>query len=408
MIFAHGPLGFLTSFTTKRLWTERNGVTKRTTYLFMILGYIGGIFPDIDLFYFYLIDASSSHRGFITHTPFFYLVVCGALIALSLVLKKRVWAIGAGVFMLGALSHLFTDMVVAQIIWLYPFSDRFFGLTDLNNEIINTNILFLNFLLEGICFFFFFYVLIWVLSKTVVQRWVATVCLLAVFVAGLVTLYTANQHVYHGESVMPYGDQDDDRISNLEDRDLDGDGQLNIDDLDSDNDGKSNVEEVTINTEDFVGGWYDRTNGGLLQIPIRLGFITNDDIVRRVLGTFGIFLNAEMQADYAQHPAGYALPPTDSNFDRSNANIKTWFEHRGALETGSSLAAGRNQLGDVLFFESGYVAIVSGFTEKGETNVLDVHKDRGTHEVLLPVVEQAEGQPIARGKLLNPTPLYQQ
>lgn len=405
MIFAHGPFGFLTAYCTQRFWKKKFTISKKALYILFVVGFIGGIFPDIDLFYYYLVNASSSHREFITHTPIFYIVLCTIFSLFFWIIKKPLLALGALIFMLGAFSHLISDTIVAQIMFFYPFSDRFYGISDLNTEVINSNLLFLNFLLEGIFFFFFFYTFIWMFARTRTIRLICTLLLLIVFSAGVGIITYGNTRIYHGPSVLPYEDLDQDGISNYEDTDIDGDSALNMLDLDSDNDGKGNAEEIIENTEAFTDVWYDPSHGGLLQIPARLGFITNDDIVRRVYGTMGIFITEEMQQDYAEHPQNYHSAPTDSNFDRDNRNIAAWLEHTNRLETEDTLSSGRNTLGDILFFPSGYVAIVSGFNPQGETMVLDVHPTRGAHEVLLTEIEAQEGHYYGRGKILATTPL---
>lgn len=402
MIFAHGPAGFLTSFLTKPFWKKRFGVfRKRTTYWLMAIGALGGIFPDIDLFYYYLVDAGTSHRAFLTHTPVLYVSVFILLFPILLLLKKAKWAFALVAFTLGALSHLATDTIMAQIRFLYPLSNTFYGISDFNIAFINSNLLFLNFLMEGIFFTFFFYALIRLCFKRLLWRVLLIFLLICSFLAGLLALTYANQHVYHSPYDVSFGDMDNDGIMNGEDRDMDGDGVLNIDDLDSDNDGISNIQGIAENSEQFANMWYDPTNGGLIQIPARLGLITNDDLIRRMFSSIGIQLRPELVADYEQNPTGYALPPTDSNFDRSNMNIRTWLEHRGVIETDFSV--GRHQIGDVLFFENGQVTVVTGFNDRGQPKALDVHKDRSVEETTVDVLVERNGALAARAKVLHPT-----
>src|SRR3989339_202519 len=299
MIFAHGPFGFLSSFLTKPLWSKVSKKhRKNSMYWSMGFGILGGLFPDIDLFYYYLFNASASHRGFITHTPFLYLSIAFVLIVVFWLIKKPIGYISVLAYTSGALSHLLADSIGAQIQWLYPFSHHFYGISSFSHEFITSNALYLNFLFEGIVFFFFFYVLIRLFSKRRVVQYVLIGVLLLTWMSATTIITYGNQYIYHGKIVIPYNDNDADRIPNYQDRDMDGDGINNIDDLDSDQNGKSNVEEMIEHAEEFTNVWYDKTEGGFLQIPARLGLVTNDDIVRRLYATIGIFVTTEMQADY--------------------------------------------------------------------------------------------------------------
>lgn len=406
MIFAHGPAGFVSAFMAQRLVPRMQQFTDRQRLWLLIIGGIGGIFPDVDLFYYYLVSAEETHRGFITHTPFLY-ITCAVVFGFILWrMKKHYASMAVCTFSIGAISHTIFDAIGAQIKFLYPFSNNFFGLSDLGNPVINSNLFFVNFLVEGLCFFFFFYVLIWMFTKTVHQRLIATLILVGVFAAGVGTLTFTNAHMYHGEQVLPWHDDDGDGIMNANDRDIDGDGVLNIDDLDADNDGKSNVEEIAVNSEGFLSLWYDPTNGGFIQIPARLGLVTNDDVARRLYQTAGIFLETEMQEDYAQNQDGYVVPPSDADFDRTPENILAWLRHMDRVEEGKALTQGRNQIGDILFYETGHVAIVVGFTTDGHERLLDVHMHRPIKERSVEELRSDEGEIVARGKMLDAAALY--
>jgi len=397
MIFAHGSIGFFVALTRHAKW--KNG-------WFLVIAYIGGIFPDIDLFYTYFINGLATHRTLVTHTPALYILVAILLGGGLLIAKRRTWAIGVLLFNIGALTHMVADGIVGQIMYAYPFSHRFFGLSDLGIEWLNSNILAINFILEGCIITAFFYALISMYSATKKKRIAWTSILLVTFACGLFTVVVGNNHIYRNGESSGFDDVDNDGIANIFDDDIDGDGIPNIDDLDADNDGKGNVEEITEHSEKFFNVWYDPTEGGLLQVPVRLGLVTNDDIVRKLFASVGIYIATEMEKDYTINPDGYVLPSTSSNFDRSNENIRVWLEHLGKLETGERFAQGRHQLGDILFFESGHVAIVTGITNKAEHQLLDIHKNRISAERFEDELVQLEGEITARGKMLSATALY--
>lgn len=400
MIFAHGPLGFTLSWLTKPLW--RTTPTKRYAFWMYVVGYIGGIIPDIDLFYYYLVDASASHREMITHTPFLYLVIYLVLGTVFLSLKKKKAFLGLTIFTLGTISHLLTDGIVSQIRYLYPISNEFYGIADLGYTLINDNLLYVNALVEGIFVTLFLYLLIVLYSKTDKARMILTTALMLTFAAGVVGITIVNQHIYTPSFEEFYGDPDGDDVYSYEDRDLDGDGVLNIDDDDSDGDGDINLHELVVNAELFDSVWYDPTNGGFIQIPARLGFVTNDDIVFKLYSSFGVHLDLEMAADFEDNPAGYVLPPTDANFDRSTVNLRNWLEHTGRLEAVHSVE--RPLFGDVIYYKSGHVVVVTGVDTSGNIQVLDAHKKRGVSERALVDVDSDEGDREWIGQLLDPTP----
>lgn len=407
MLFAHGPLGFLTTWLTTPWW-KKYKFDQRFKYILLFIGIIGGIFPDIDHLMFYVVDATVSHREYITHTPFLYLLVLVFGISMTRVLKRPQWMFGITVFALGALSHVLTDMVVAEVRILYPFSNQFYGISNLGIERLTQNLTYVNFLLEAVILFFFGFVLLRLFFKQGVLRVALLAVLSLFFIGGVFGISVANQHIYHGPAHMTYGDFDHDGIVNYRDADIDGDGEPNLLDLDADNDQKGNVQEVSENAELFLNVWYDRSEGGFIQIPSRLGFVSNNDLVYRLFESAGIYIGQEMQLEYEQNPNGYVLPPSDEFFDRHYVNIRTWLEHTGRLESKEQLDDGRSLIGDILFFESEHVAVVTGFSTTGEPVVLDIHKNRSIHERSLAEVIDYEGTVVARGTMLDPSPLFAQ
>ncbi len=407
MIFAHGPLGFLCSWIAKPL-QKKFSFSKKTMYVLWGVGILGGIFPDADLFYYYIVDATASHRALFTHTPITYvlLLLVGGLI--TWLLKKYAWFAAVLVFSVGALSHVLFDMIVSQVRVFSPLSESYFGVVGLGIELVNANLLFINFLIEGIICFFFFYVLIRVFSKKASTRIIATALLITVFTAGVAAITYGNNHVYHAPYNNRYADNDSDGVVNYQDDDIDGDGVINSIDTDSDGDGKLNAQEVIEHSERFFGVWYDVTNGRLIQIPSRLGFVSNDDIIKLLYDGIGVPITIEMSTDYEQNPQGYESPPADASFGRNKKNIYSWLDHTDRLEAGDELAAGRNNLGDILFFSSGHAGIVTGVDQNGQILILDVHKDRSVQERYLNEIISFEGEVVARGKMIDPSAVLQQ
>lgn len=400
MIFAHGPAGFLIAKVTSKTQL----FAKLTTWKLFAIGFLGGIFPDIDLFYYYLVDATESHRTFLTHAPLPYLILL-LLAALFYKATKQPKTLYAVVFSFGALSHLVTDSLSSKLGWLQPFSEKLYGAADLGISTLNNNLFFANFLMEGIIFFFFFYVLIWMYTRTRKIRLVLTGVLGAVFVAGVATLTILNTHIFHKPYDAHLGDYDSDGLENFRDYDIDGDGIENIIDKDIDGDGETNVYQLLLLIDDQNQLWYDPTHGGFLQIPVRLGAVTNNNIVDKLYSGIGIHLRAEMERDYAKNSQGYVLPPQHDEFDMNNTNIRAWAEHLGWLEGGAQIENGRNQIGDILFFENDFIAVISGFLSTGETVALDVHPDRPVQERVVDDIIADEGKVLYRAKMLDASSL---
>ncbi len=389
---------------TKNCW--KHPLSPREWWTLLIVGGIGGIFPDIDLFYTHAIDASESHRLLITHTPVLYIAAAIIGVLVTTVLHRPQWHRSTMAFCLGAVSHTVADGILGNIMYLYPFTRGFYGLSDINSDWLNMHLIFINFLLEGIAITAFLLLLISMLARTAWQRRIWAGATLLLFAVGLTTLVVVTQHVYNPPYRTLLGDADRDGIVNVSDPDMDGDGQANINDLDADNDGKSNTLEVMEYAERFVDVWQDPTNGGLLQVPIRVGFITNSDVARLLLSSAGVMLSQAMKEDYQLNPSDYASAPQHDDFDRTNQNVYAWLLHNKRLETGAAMAQGREQIGDIVFFESGRVAVVTGFDTSGSAQLLDVAPGRRVQERSLSEIIVTEGAMVARGKMLDASPLY--
>lgn len=401
MIFAHGPLGYLVARITQKAWGNTSFTEQQTRWL-CALGFVAGIFPDIDLFFYYLVDAASSHRALPTHTPIFYAALCAPVYAAAR-LRNIHWLQSASIiFFFGTMSHLLTDGIFAQVRYLDPFSKDFFGLADVVSETVRNNLLAINFIIEGTIITLFFYALIREYAQRIALRIVLIIALLVTYCAGIGVVYVGNQHLAHVAMPLYYNDSDDDGVIDIQDRDMDGDGVLNIDDTDSDNDGESNPYEVAKIADAFEGVWYDPSNGGFIQIPARLGFLTTIDAPRVLLDNAGVSLRAEMSIDYTQNARGYATGIVDNQFDRNMHNIRTWLEHRGRLQ---AYEDGRDQIGDILFFENGFIAMVTGFDNSGHAYVLDVSPRREIAQRLVSDVVLNEGKIAERGKILNSAPI---
>lgn len=83
---------------------------------------IGAILPDIDLLWFYLVDDRSiHHHRYWVHVPAFW----AALAVVILPLTPRTYRPAAGGFFLALILHICLDSIAGDIMWHWPFDDRF-------------------------------------------------------------------------------------------------------------------------------------------------------------------------------------------------------------------------------------------------------------------------------------------
>jgi inner membrane protein len=114
MLIAHLPASYLwTRFAQRRLDTR----------WLLPLGLLAGLLPDVDLFYFYLVDGRQHlHHSCWTHLPVSWALL--ASLAAVLVLWERRLCDAVRVFLSNILLHLALDTVAGGICWLYPLSAR--------------------------------------------------------------------------------------------------------------------------------------------------------------------------------------------------------------------------------------------------------------------------------------------
>ena len=127
MLIAHLPAGYILA---KKLFKNfKSSLLSKQFFFIAILS--GAIFPDLDLFYFYFIDAKSVHHHYyFFHWPIIYL----ALLLIGSILYffkstpiKRLGLISC-LFALAALLHLLLDTFVGDV-WLFmPFIDRSYAM----------------------------------------------------------------------------------------------------------------------------------------------------------------------------------------------------------------------------------------------------------------------------------------
>lgn len=123
MFIAHLPAGYIGAC----LLTQASAEARRRDLFAPFV--VGSIFPDVDMFYFYLIDHGRHlHHQYWTHLPVFWLACLAALLLSALLARtSRIAVIGSS-FVGGVFLHLALDTPFAGIAWLYPLSDYNFYL----------------------------------------------------------------------------------------------------------------------------------------------------------------------------------------------------------------------------------------------------------------------------------------
>ena len=111
MITAHLPAGYITGRAFARsgpiLWAAL----------------LGGIFPDLDLIWFYFIDNRAlHHHHYWVHVPAFWATLAGVSLPIIACRVRRFLPAVLGFFAAIAL-HLVLDTLAGDIKWLWPWSD---------------------------------------------------------------------------------------------------------------------------------------------------------------------------------------------------------------------------------------------------------------------------------------------
>ena len=123
MFIGHLPAGYiLTQKLQQKLHFSR----------YLWIGLIGSFFPDVDIFYFYLVDHRQHlHHGYWTHIPFDWLMITAVTCSIVWLLKlNKRYLMAAIIFFSNVFLHLLLDTIVGKIEWLFPFTDKAYYLFD--------------------------------------------------------------------------------------------------------------------------------------------------------------------------------------------------------------------------------------------------------------------------------------
>jgi len=361
MIFSHAPAGFLVAYFTRKYWAQKLS-EKQINYLYF-LGAIFGIFPDIDVFYFYFFDATLRHREFITHSLILYLLILIVLYFIAKIIKSGFVKALNFVFFFAVLSHLILDSLTAGIMWIYPFSHYTYGLLNFNflaNSFYGHYVFYIDMFFEIIILILAFNILFYKFYKKYLSFSLLFSYLFLVLM--LIFFYILWPHSYSGGVDFYYKDKDKDGIINMRDLDIDGDNIPNIKDSDADGDGIKNIDQILLAAQRVEGVWHDRFEGGFFEIPSRFGLLAKIDVARKTYEQAGIFFRREMQEDFKKRPYEYEGTPKDSRFDCDIYNLFVFLRNNGMMIDGKRLL----RPGDIVFYGESLNNIGLAVSKKNE------------------------------------------
>ena len=116
MFIAHLPAGYLLASSTQSKVSLQNSQLVFWSIL------VGSILPDLDMFYFYLIDGrQTNHHLYWPHIPMFWLLLLGIGALISKVIRQKKVMRGMLYLLVGIMLHLLLDTLVGGIAWLFPY-----------------------------------------------------------------------------------------------------------------------------------------------------------------------------------------------------------------------------------------------------------------------------------------------
>lgn len=125
MIIGHLPSGYILSKLLVRYTNSRLQNVK----IFIFAGVLGGIAPDFDMLYFYLVDnRQHHHHTYWPHLPIIWFCLLGLTAIWYYVVVNKTRALRGLIFSVGGILHLLLDSIVGDIWWLAPIVDQPYAL----------------------------------------------------------------------------------------------------------------------------------------------------------------------------------------------------------------------------------------------------------------------------------------
>ncbi len=124
MFIAHLPAGYLLS----KCFESKSKTQKIPWKIFLTLGLIGSILPDLDLFYFYLIDARQhQHHSYWTHIPIYWICIYFFAAGIFILKKNKKMLFITTFIFIEIMLHIFLDTIAGGILWAYPKNTEYFS-----------------------------------------------------------------------------------------------------------------------------------------------------------------------------------------------------------------------------------------------------------------------------------------
>ena len=112
MITAHLPSGYVVG----RLWPKAP--------LVLPAAVLGGVLPDFDMIWFYLVDDRAfHHHRYWVHIPAFWAVIAIAIVPLAACFSRQNLP-AVAVFFTAIFVHIILDTIAGGILWHWPWSDQ--------------------------------------------------------------------------------------------------------------------------------------------------------------------------------------------------------------------------------------------------------------------------------------------
>jgi inner membrane protein len=134
MFLAHAPISYLANESIQK--NKISGLKNSQQIFVAVLSLVFGILPDLDFLVLMTMDRPSyTHHDFFTHTPFYWICLWLLLVIFLKViypqinrktkqfLTKDLLDILLNAFLIAGLSHFLADLLVGNIMLLYPFSN---------------------------------------------------------------------------------------------------------------------------------------------------------------------------------------------------------------------------------------------------------------------------------------------
>lgn len=131
MIIGHLPFGYIVSTLLATKLRRNSNHNKQTLNLrlFIIIGMLGAVAPDIDMLYFYFIDhRQHHHHSYWTHFPILWLGLLLISILWYVFVIDKSKALLALIFSGLGMCHILLDSIVGAIRWFAPFTDKSYTL----------------------------------------------------------------------------------------------------------------------------------------------------------------------------------------------------------------------------------------------------------------------------------------